>query len=69
MTNLMQQTVVVTDYDYGGVDAERGIIEAAGLRLVVAECKTEDEKELGYFPNDSPPQLPPMDGSLAQEGY
>src|SRR5215831_8750605 len=39
----MQQTVVIADYDYGDVDIERAIIEAAGLRLVAAQCKTEDD--------------------------
>ncbi|HET6848587.1 MAG TPA: C-terminal binding protein [Gaiellales bacterium] len=38
-----QQTVVITDHDYGDVDIEREIIEDAGLRLVVADCKTEDD--------------------------
>jgi D-3-phosphoglycerate dehydrogenase / 2-oxoglutarate reductase len=37
------QTVVITDYDYGDVDIERAIIEDAGLRLVAADCKTEDD--------------------------
>ena len=37
------QTVVIADYDYGDVDIERAIIEAAGLRLRAAHCKTEDE--------------------------
>jgi len=41
MTNTMQQTVVIADYDYGDVDIERAIIEGAGLRLVAAQCKTE----------------------------
>jgi D-3-phosphoglycerate dehydrogenase / 2-oxoglutarate reductase len=36
-------TVVIADYDYGDVDIERAIIEAAGLRLVAAQCKTEDD--------------------------
>src|SRR5262245_26533457 len=43
MTNTMQQTVVIADFDYGDVDIERAIIEDAGLRLVVAQCKTEDD--------------------------
>ena len=43
MTNTTQQTVVIADYDYGDVDIERAIIEAAGLRLVAAQCKTEDD--------------------------
>jgi D-3-phosphoglycerate dehydrogenase / 2-oxoglutarate reductase len=36
-------TVVIADYDYGDVDIERAIVEAAGLRLVAAHCKTEDD--------------------------
>ena len=36
-------TVVIADYDYGDVDIERAIIEAAGLRLVAAQCKSEDD--------------------------
>ncbi|MFI5614065.1 C-terminal binding protein [Amycolatopsis sp. NPDC051903] len=43
MTKQTQQTVVVIDYDYGDVDIERAIVEDAGLRLVAADCKTEDE--------------------------
>src|SRR5262245_66027899 len=43
MTNTMQQTVVITDYDYGDVDIERAIIEDAGFRLIAADCKTEDD--------------------------
>jgi D-3-phosphoglycerate dehydrogenase / 2-oxoglutarate reductase len=43
MMNTMQQTVVIADFDYGDVDIERAIIEGAGLRLVAAQCKTEDE--------------------------
>src|SRR5215475_4424635 len=43
MTNTMQQTVVIADYDYGDVDIERSIIEDASLRLVAAQCKTEDD--------------------------
>jgi D-3-phosphoglycerate dehydrogenase / 2-oxoglutarate reductase len=37
------QTVVIADYDYGDVDIERAIIEEAGLRLVAAQCKTEED--------------------------
>jgi D-3-phosphoglycerate dehydrogenase len=37
------QTVVIADYDYGDVDIERAVIEAAGLQLTAAQCKTEDE--------------------------
>jgi D-3-phosphoglycerate dehydrogenase len=36
-------TVVIADYDYGDVDVERAIIEGGGLRLVAAQCRTEDE--------------------------
>lgn len=35
--------VVITDYDYGNVDVEQEIIEAAGIELVAAQCKSEDE--------------------------
>src|SRR5215472_11905871 len=38
-----QKTVVIADYDYGDVDIERAIIEKAGLNLVAAHCKTEDD--------------------------
>jgi len=38
-----KQTVVITDYDYGNVDIERAIIEGAGLGLIAAQCKSEDD--------------------------
>src|SRR5262249_46747664 len=37
------KTVVIADYDYGDADIERAIIERAGLRLVTAQCKSEDD--------------------------
>ncbi|NUT47058.1 MAG: C-terminal binding protein [Saccharothrix sp.] len=40
---MTQQTVVIADYDFGDVDVERAIVEGAGLRLVAADCKTEDD--------------------------
>jgi D-3-phosphoglycerate dehydrogenase len=40
---MTQQTVVITDADYGDVDIERAIVEAAGFRLVAADCTTEDD--------------------------
>src|SRR5919108_2571670 len=43
MTQQTKQTVVIADYDYGDVDIERAIIQDAGLRLVAADCKTEDD--------------------------
>ena len=43
MTQPSRQTVVITDHDYGDVDIERAIIEGAGLRLVAADCKTEND--------------------------
>src|SRR6516164_622470 len=43
MMQPTRQTVVITDHDYGDVDIERAIIEDAGLRLVAADCKTEDD--------------------------
>ena len=43
MSGNPEQTVVIADYDYGDVDIERAIIEAAGLRLIAAQCTTEDQ--------------------------
>jgi D-3-phosphoglycerate dehydrogenase len=40
---LNRGRVIVADYDFGDVDIERGIVEAAGFELVAAQCKTEDE--------------------------
>jgi D-3-phosphoglycerate dehydrogenase / 2-oxoglutarate reductase len=42
-TATASQTVVIADYDYGDVDIERAIVETAGLHLVAAHCKTEDD--------------------------
>lgn len=36
-------TVVITDYDYGDVDVEREILEAAGARVVALQAKSEPE--------------------------
>src|SRR5919198_4528036 len=38
-----RETVVIADYDYGDVDIEQAIIEKAGLELIAAQCKTEEE--------------------------
>lgn len=35
--------VVITDYDYGNVDVERAILEAAGARVVALQAKQEDQ--------------------------
>jgi D-3-phosphoglycerate dehydrogenase / 2-oxoglutarate reductase len=43
MSDTREQTVVVADSDFGDVDIERPIVEAAGLRLIAAQCKTEDD--------------------------
>jgi D-3-phosphoglycerate dehydrogenase len=37
------QRVVIADYDYGDVEIERAIIEGAGLELIAAQCRTEDD--------------------------
>jgi D-3-phosphoglycerate dehydrogenase len=39
------QLVVITDYDYGDIDVERAIIEGAGagLKLIGAQCKSEED--------------------------
>ncbi|MBO0810449.1 MAG: C-terminal binding protein [Microlunatus sp.] len=43
MTAISHGPVVIADYDYGDVDIERRIIEGAGLELIAAQCKSEDE--------------------------
>jgi len=35
--------VVITDYDYGNVDVEREILEAAGATVIALQAKTEPE--------------------------
>ncbi len=35
--------VVITDYDYGNVDIERAILEAAGAEVLALQAKTEDD--------------------------
>lgn len=42
-TQSRKLKVVVTDYDYGDVEIERKIIEGAGMELVPAQCKSEQE--------------------------
>jgi phosphoglycerate dehydrogenase-like enzyme len=34
--------VLFTEHDYPVVDLERGVLEAAGIELVLGDCKTED---------------------------
>lgn len=41
MTN--KPKVVITDYDYGNVDIERAILEAAGAEVVALQAKSEDD--------------------------
>ncbi|MDG9687566.1 NAD(P)-dependent oxidoreductase [Streptomyces sp. DH18] len=38
-----REAVLIADSDFGEVDVERAIIEGAGLRLLTAQCKSEDE--------------------------
>ena len=40
---MAQPKVVITDYDYGDVEIERAILEAAGARVVALQAKSEDE--------------------------
>ena len=35
--------VLITDFDYGDVDIERHILEGAGLEVVEAQCRTEED--------------------------
>ncbi|MGV9350877.1 C-terminal binding protein [Streptomyces spiralis] len=37
------ETILIADFDFGEVDIERAVVEGAGLRLVAAQCKNEDE--------------------------
>ncbi|WP_267715958.1 C-terminal binding protein [Streptomyces sp. CoH17] len=37
------RTVLIADSDFGDVDIERAVVEGAGLRLLAAQCKSEDE--------------------------
>lgn len=36
-------TILIADYDFGEVEIERAIVEGAGLRLLAAQCKSEEE--------------------------
>ena len=36
-------TILITDHGFPNLDRERAVIEAAGFRLVEAQCKTADE--------------------------
>ncbi|MGW3730497.1 C-terminal binding protein [Streptomyces sp. NPDC000851] len=36
-------TILIADSDFGDVDIERAIVEGAGLQLLAAQCKSEDE--------------------------
>ncbi|MGW4026835.1 C-terminal binding protein, partial [Streptomyces sp. NPDC005009] len=38
-----REAILIADYDFGDVDVERAIVEGAGLRLLAAQCKSEDE--------------------------
>lgn len=38
-----QPKVVITDYDYGNLDIERAILEAAGARVVALQAKSEED--------------------------
>lgn len=38
-----REAILIADFDFGDVDIERAIVEGAGLRLLAAQCKSEDE--------------------------
>ncbi|MFI2283606.1 C-terminal binding protein [Nocardia beijingensis] len=38
-----RETILIADYDFGDVDIERAIVEGAGLQLLAAQCKSEEE--------------------------
>ena len=35
--------VIITDYDFGDIDVERGILEAVGAKVIGLQAKTEDD--------------------------
>ncbi|MFG3076472.1 C-terminal binding protein [Streptomyces sp. NPDC048225] len=37
------RTILIADSDFGDVDIERAVVEGAGLRLIAAQCKSEEE--------------------------
>lgn len=39
----MSQTIVITDYGFKNVEAERGVIEGAGMHLRTAQCRKPEE--------------------------
>jgi D-3-phosphoglycerate dehydrogenase len=39
--------VVITDYDYGNVDIERAILEAAGAEVVALQAKSRGRSDGG----------------------
>jgi D-3-phosphoglycerate dehydrogenase / 2-oxoglutarate reductase len=43
MSDAARPKVVITDYDYGNVEIERAILEAAGAEVVALQAKTEDD--------------------------
>ena len=43
MPNEGRATILIADSDFGEVDIERAIVEEAGLELVAAQCKSEDD--------------------------
>ena len=40
---MKRPTAVITDYDYGNLDIERSILEAAGIEVVGLQAKSEDD--------------------------
>ena len=43
MPNERRAMILIADSDFGEVDIERAIVEEAGLELVAAQCKSEDD--------------------------
>lgn len=41
--NRKRPLAVIADCDFPSTEVERGVLEAAGIRLVVGQCRTEDE--------------------------
>lgn len=60
--------VLITDFDYGDVDIERRILEGAGLEVVEAQCRTEEDVvEAGRGASALLTQYAPITGRVLAE--
>ena len=40
--------VVITDYDFGNVDVETEILEAAGAEVIALQAKSQEDEAINY---------------------